>query len=157
MTEEEVDMSDDSQHSEQQSETTTATTTGVKWGDPINPERQAELQGYLDRWQEETDHGERRGPFEKGPGQRGVHLTGADVFWLAEQRKHGEWGYVPNLHLEGAYLFEAQLKDANLRRTDLEGADLGRTHMEGADLRGAWFDSKDYTQSRHTRPYDQPR
>lgn len=36
---------------------------GKRWGDLISEERQAKLQGYLDRWAEETDHGERKGPF----------------------------------------------------------------------------------------------
>ena len=115
---------------------------GERWGDPISEDRQKELQGYLDRWAAKTDHGERKGPFDKGPGQRGVHLTGADVFWLAEQRKHGEGGHVRNLHLEGAYLFGAQLKGADLSKADLESTDLGSANLEGANLRGAWFDSK---------------
>ena len=29
-------------------------------GRPISPERQLELQGYLDQWQAETDHQERK-------------------------------------------------------------------------------------------------
>jgi hypothetical protein len=49
----------------------------TRWGDPISKERQAELQGYLDRWEAETNHGERKGPFA------GTRLNGADVFWLA--------------------------------------------------------------------------
>jgi hypothetical protein len=68
-----------------------------KWGDPISPERQAELQGYLDRRQAETDHGKRKGPFDD------IELTGADVFWLAEQSERDGYGPVPNLHLETLY------------------------------------------------------
>jgi hypothetical protein len=79
-------MSDESGQSEQQNETTTATTTSDKWGDSISPDRQAELQGYLDRWQAETGHGKGSEPFA------GVRLTGADVFWLAEQSGHNEDG-----------------------------------------------------------------
>jgi hypothetical protein len=58
---------------EQQSQSTTTTmqaaptsgcphpeAVGKRWGDLISPERQAELQGYLERWQAETDHGERK-------------------------------------------------------------------------------------------------
>jgi hypothetical protein len=78
---------------------------GKRWGDPISEERQAELQGYLDRWQAETDHGERKGPFHKQPGQHmGITLCGADVSWLAEQSGRGEYGAVPNLHLETLYV-----------------------------------------------------
>jgi hypothetical protein len=37
---------------------------GKRWGDPITEERCAELQDYIDRWQAETDHGERKGLFD---------------------------------------------------------------------------------------------
>jgi hypothetical protein len=87
--ESEADMSDESGQSEQPQE------QAPKWRDPISPERQEELQGYLDRWQAVTDHGERKRPFAK------VRLTGADVFWLAEQSGHDKDGDVPNLQLEG--------------------------------------------------------
>jgi hypothetical protein len=30
--------------------------TGIHWGDSISMERQQELQGYLDRWEAESDH-----------------------------------------------------------------------------------------------------
>src|SRR5690242_1647704 len=94
---------------------------GTRWGDPIREERQAELQGYLDLWESEIGYSARRGPFDsdgwKGTGTAGPHLTGADVFWLAEQSEHGRFGGVPYLHLEGAI--------------------LGWTHLEGTDLRGA--------------------
>jgi hypothetical protein len=59
---------------------------GMRWGDPISEERQAELQRYLDRWVAETNHGERGGPFE------GISLTGADVSWLADQSGRDENG-----------------------------------------------------------------
>jgi hypothetical protein len=91
---------------------------GNRWDDPISEERQAELQGYLDRWQAETDHGERRGPFDKSPGELGVSLTGADVAWLADQSGRDRNGGVPNLHLEGARLNEAHLAGpASTKRT----------------------------------------
>jgi hypothetical protein len=63
-------MSDEQRRQEQeriqvaQAEAQPAETTGDRWGDPISAERQAELQGYLDRWAAETDHGERAGPFD---------------------------------------------------------------------------------------------
>lgn len=129
---------------------------------PISAERQAELQGYLDRWQAETDHGDCKGPFDNAPDQEGVSLTGADVSWLAEQSGRDAFGRVPNLHLEradlrwahldgvsligahldGAILREAHLDGAILREAHLERADLSWAHLAGADLRGAWLDSK---------------
>ena len=57
-------------------------------------ERQAELQGYLDRWAAETDHGDRKGPFDLGPNQFTLWLTGADVSWFAYQPRGDR------LHLE---------------------------------------------------------
>jgi len=133
--------------SEQQSQTATAvqaTTTsacphpevvGQRWGDPISEERRAELQRYLDRWASETGHGERKGPFDTGPGDlgfRGVPLTGADVDWLERQ----SWGNQPgrrpsNLHLEGANLGQAHLERIILtEEAHLEGADLIGAHLE---------------------------
>ena len=82
-----------------------AEVVGKRWGDPISEERQAELQGYFDRWAAETDHGERKGPFDAQQGTAlGVRLTGADVSWLAEQSGRDEYGRVPNLHLETLYV-----------------------------------------------------
>jgi hypothetical protein len=89
-----------------------AGTTGDRWGDPISIERQVQLQGYLDRWwAAETDHGERKGPFDTDRlGEAGVQLTGADVFWLAAQSGRNERGAMPNLHVEGANLRYAHLE-----------------------------------------------
>ncbi len=105
-------MSDEQRQQVQvaQAEAQPAETTGDHWGDPISEERQAELQGYLDRWQAESDHGERTGPFGAGPGKWGVALTGADVFWLAEQSGREMLGAVLNLHLEGTTLLSAHLE-----------------------------------------------
>jgi len=146
---------------------------GKRWGDAISVERQVELQGYLDRWAAVTDHGERRGPFDRGGSgdeERRPYLTGADVFWLAEQSGRLEYGGVPNLHLEranlrgahlegatlaaaylletnlfGAHLAGADLSNAQLERADLslaqlQGANLTGAKIWGADLRVAWFD-----------------
>src|SRR5258707_7969519 len=87
------------------------------WGQPISEERQAELRGYLERWEAETDHGERIGPFY------GVYLTGADVFWLVEQAGRDEIGDMP-LHLERVRLAGAHLEEAYLSGVHLEGAQL---------------------------------
>jgi uncharacterized protein YjbI with pentapeptide repeats len=92
------------------------------------------LQGHLDRWQAEAEHGERKGPFFR------VRLTGADVFWLVEQSGHEEVGYVSNLHLEGADLRDTQLKGADLAGAYLESASLTGAHLENADLSGAYLD-----------------
>ncbi len=112
------------------------------WGQPINAERQAELQGYLDRWAAETDHGERKGPFE------GIALTGADIFWLTG-------GY---LGFKERFLREAQvlqsvsgfidfdllhLGGADFRQAHLEGARLPTARLEGARLFGASLLSAD--------------
>jgi hypothetical protein len=107
-----------------------AETTGNRWGEPISAERQAELQGYLDRWEAETDHGEREGPFDGGLLKLSVDLTGADVLWLAEQSRRRLFGKVPDLHLE-----HADLRDAHLERANLTGA-----HLEGAKLGGRYSD-----------------
>lgn len=63
------------------------------WGQPISEERQAELQGYLDRWAAaESGHIGTRGPFD------GMCLTGADVRWLATQSGRDEPGWqMPNM------------------------------------------------------------
>jgi len=50
-----------------------------KSGEPISENRQAALQGYLDRWQESMNYGERKGPFDKIP------LTSANSSWPAKQ------------------------------------------------------------------------
>jgi hypothetical protein len=102
-----------------------------KWGDPISSERQAELQGYLDRWQAKADHGDRKGPFAQ------VQLTGADVYWLAKRSRRDRRGRLPHLHLEGADLCGAHLEKADLRGAALDGADLRDACLNGADLRDA--------------------
>jgi uncharacterized protein YjbI with pentapeptide repeats len=101
---------------------------------PISPERQAELQDYLDRWQAESDHGERKGPFAE------VRLSGADVRWLVTQFWRSNDGTVPDLHLEGAQLNEAHLEGAHLDFAHLYGATLSSAHLEGAHLPGANLD-----------------
>lgn len=107
---------------------------GKRWGDPISPKRQAELQSILDAWNaSDANHGERRGPFHH------VQLTGAEVCWLAEQsgRVGAFVGPAPNLHLEGADLEGTHLEGATLNDAHLEGATLSYAHLEGADLERA--------------------
>jgi hypothetical protein len=117
---------------------------GKRWGDPISEERQAELQSYLDRWEAETDHGERKGPFDLRSGRQrvpspfdlgpGVPLTGADVSWLAERSRRNSFREVPNLHLEGTNFRGAHLEGANLSAAHLEGTYLNDAHLEDAKL-----------------------
>jgi hypothetical protein len=126
--------------SEQQSEPTTTTVPATEsipsdtWGQPISVERQVELQGYLDRWEAETEHGNRRGPFDS------VKLGRADVYWLAEQSGRDEEGRVPNLHLEWANLSTSHLEGADLREAHLEGTNLYLAHLESADLSKAYLE-----------------
>lgn len=111
-----------------------------KWGDEISDERKAELQQYLQTWEQETDHGERRGPFD------GIKLTGEDVFWLAELSGREYYlvsSAVPNLHLDGADLSYATLTNANLRRATLTGANLRFATLDDADLGEATLDDAD--------------
>jgi hypothetical protein len=153
---------------EQQSETTASVMVSNKWGIPIGKERQAELQGYLDRWQAETDHGARRGPFDEGPEKPGVQLTGADVFWLSMRLLAGRFGIgageeaiaeawgrlqkaaergfftqefrLDGLRLEGARLGYADLRGALLWHAHLEGANCWGIHLEDAQLEDANLD-----------------
>src|SRR5262249_33113960 len=138
-----------------------------RWGEPISKERQAELDGYLQRWEAEErpggpGHGERAGPFAGATApEPGVLLTGADVCYLAaraltggvaaeaaaraaaQARLHGAAGKIHTglnmsaLHLAGADLRGAQLTGASLTNAQLMGADLIGAHLAGADLRGA--------------------
>lgn len=127
----------------------------LKWGDDISPERTTELDGQLRAWEQETDHGERIGPFDK-TGWTG-RLTGADVFYLAARaatRSEGDvaeaaerlrtaWGLdryqfnLSALHLEQADLSRANLTGADLSRANLTRADLSRANLTEAYLRFA--------------------
>ena len=113
-----------------------------RWGRPISEVRQAELRRMMDSWNaSNTDHGGRSGPFYRKP------LTGADVFWLAEEIARDESGSANSLPLEGADLHGAflesaaltfaRLEGADLRNAALDGANLSYAHLEGADLSGA--------------------
>lgn len=106
---------------------------GKRWGDPIDEELQLDLQNYLDQWADESDHGNRVGPFHK------VTLSGADVFWLAAQSGRDALGFLPTLHLEGAKLSTAHLEGADLVGSHLEGADLRETYLDGAHLSEAYL------------------
>jgi uncharacterized protein YjbI with pentapeptide repeats len=140
-----------------------AMTDEHRWGEPITPERQAELDGYLQRWAaEETaaggpGHGERAGPFAGATAREpGVPLTGADVFYLATRAiaggQHADAELLAaaqaqlrsaglasalnlaTLHLEGASLHLAHLEHAYLKEAHLEHARLFGVHLEDAVL-----------------------
>ena len=119
-------------------------TGGNKWGSPISEERQTELRALFERqkeWVAQPDATRAESAFN------GVALSGADVFWLAEESGRNGTGWVPNLHLEranlgaahleGANLMGARLARANLTSVHLEGATLERARLEGAHLVGA--------------------
>lgn len=120
------------------------------WGDPISPERRAELQEMFERqkqWEEQKDH---------DPGQsvfNGERLTGAEVFWLAAMALREEEGDLDRaaaklrmedgyfdlsgLHLEGVNLREAELQHAHLNGAHLDGANLDWVQLQRATLNGA--------------------
>ncbi|HEX8995193.1 MAG TPA: pentapeptide repeat-containing protein [Ktedonobacterales bacterium] len=105
---------------------------GNAWGDSISEARQAELRELFERqkaWVAQPDATRGDSVF------KGVQLTGADVYWLAEASGRDEFGGLPNLHLEQATLSSAQLEKADLRRAQLKGAYLVWAHLDGADLR----------------------
>jgi uncharacterized protein YjbI with pentapeptide repeats len=113
------------------------------YGTPISAMRQADLQGYLDHWQMEIGRDKRRGPFDSSENGVDVQLTGADVFWLANQSGRSPIGWLPNLHLEGAQLFQAYLEGADLRGAHLEGANLRLAHLKNALLRDTHLERAD--------------
>jgi hypothetical protein len=118
------------------------------WGQPSSAERQAELQGYLDRWDAETAYGNRRGPFDRGISQdQAPRLTGADVFWLAERvRDENDW--VPRLQLQGADLSGVQLQEARLRKAQFQGANLYRAQLQGCILQEAQLQDANLIEAR---------
>lgn len=137
---------------------------GDAWGDVISDERKAELEERLQAWEQETDHGERKGPFDsRGPSKKeraALRLSGADVFWLAARTVAGTgeaWAIavqmerlrraqvdrplylllrLDGLHLEGAMVRDAHLEHAMLSGAHLEHAMLARANLEKAALFG---------------------
>src|SRR5262250_1954111 len=100
------------------------------YGQPTSDERQRLLQQRLDAWATEARH-ELLGPFDS------VALTGADVFWLAEQSRGIAARGVSPLLLQGARLQSAHLQGADLRDAHLERANLSGAQLQGANLSGA--------------------
>ncbi len=132
-----------------------ATQVGYKWGDDILPKRKVWLEGRLQAWKSEADHGKKRGPFA------GDSLNGADVYWLAarslaasaDEAAIADWKTsektlstfhgVPELHLEGALLGGADLQAVDLEGAHLEGADLHGAHLQGRRYMGTDKDKVD--------------
>ena len=122
---------------------------GNRWGDPIGKERQAELQGYLDRWLAETDHGKKIGPYDRirSAGdelEQRLILTGADVFWIAEQSGSDNPIKASNMRLGGADLSHAHLEGAKLSKAHMDYVGLQEAYLNGSDLSyahldGAWL------------------
>jgi hypothetical protein len=133
---------------------------GAAWGESITKKRAAKLEATLQAWNQEADHGERKGPFDNGPDNLGIPLTGADVFWLAARSLAGTGEaqavaeqmdrlralprmvkeptiFLSGLNLSGAFLFGADLSKADLSEANLSKADLSETDLSGADLSGA--------------------
>jgi hypothetical protein len=128
---------------------------GTHWGDSLTSDRQAERQAARDAWNASiADYGDRRNPFDQegrdAEAQERIHLTGADVFWIAIHGVGDYDGSAPWLrperadlrraHLEGVHLRSARLKSAGLSVAHLEHARLNAALPGGADLRWAHLD-----------------
>ena len=117
---------------------------GEAWGDAISEERQRELEATLAAWEAETDHGERRGPFDRVGGSGRLFLTGADVFYLAARalvHAKPDFGQpLPNLTAaRTALLGPIRRFPVNLDFSVLQlaGANLAGVSMKKARLHGA--------------------
>ncbi|HLV99912.1 MAG TPA: pentapeptide repeat-containing protein [Ktedonobacterales bacterium] len=147
------------------------TSIGERWGEFPPEERQAELRKRMEAWEQETDHGDRLGPFD------GVGLNAAEVFWLATLvvTTHYYGGVAPgdlrfrynelpppsglpvgpdtrtfwlslnlsNLHLEGASFYGVNLEGVQLTGAQLQGAHLSRARLSGAHLTKAQLQEAD--------------
>lgn len=149
---------------DQQPAETQGQQTGIAWGDPISPERLAELKVMFERqrvWAENENRDIAQSVFNR------VELTGADVFWLmaiaistpdgdlddvaiklrAPRSPSVAWdstlGTLPSLNLHGIRLFNAQLQEAKLPTAHLEDAYLSWAHLQGANLSRAFLDGAD--------------
>jgi uncharacterized protein YjbI with pentapeptide repeats len=162
--------------SDSTAESADAPKIGDTWGDDISEERKEELVAFIAAWDAETDHGDRRGPFDK------AKLTGADVFYLAacnldeatftssddayadltaartalrNHRSHPFLFVALNLaganlklaQLTEAFLYGAHLEGVNLVGANLERANLGSVRLEGADLSSAQLQGSDLFQA----------
>jgi uncharacterized protein YjbI with pentapeptide repeats len=147
-----------------------AMTDEHRWGEPIPPERQAALDGYLQRWAAEEpaaggkSHGEWAGPFALPDKiHSGVPLTGSDVFYLATRALAGglsadaealaaarsrlhadQFGLITGSQRITLDLSGLHLEGADLTAAHLEGAQLGNAHLEGAWLNRAYLEQADF-------------
>jgi uncharacterized protein YjbI with pentapeptide repeats len=136
---------------------------GVRWGDPISEERQAELRALADRQREWAAQPEAT----RGDSHfTGVALTGADVFWLAAHALAGPEGDLAALqqelrrfpvyhkkpgmdvyYQEGMDLAALYLEGADLRAAQLEAAVLGRAHLAGVNLVDAHLEGANFIEA----------
>jgi uncharacterized protein YjbI with pentapeptide repeats len=126
--------------------------TGNRWGNPITPERTAELRELADRqraWVDSAPDGQRdldESVFN------GLALTAAEVFWLAAYALAGPEGDLEaaaaqlrdtsgigrlsrdlsSLHLECASLYGARLQKASLYGAQSQEVDLAGAQLEEA-------------------------
>ncbi len=111
--------------------------SGDVWGDDISEERKAYLEQRLQAWEQEANHGKRKGPFDDGPDEIGVPLTGADVFWLAARTAMASGDETAITHAK-AILNDKRFRPA-VTELHLEGAVLHGAHLEGPpSARRAW-------------------
>jgi hypothetical protein len=119
--------------------------TGIACDDDISEERQRELDATLAAWDAESDHGERKGPFDPAyldyEDPIRLKLTGADVFSLATCALIGttppEMDMVAELRgpnrRYGFGLSKLNLEGANLQKAQLTGACLPKAQLGGAN------------------------
>lgn len=150
----------------QQPVETSTEPAGIAWGDPISPERLAELKELFERqkeWAAQPIRDINQSAF------KGVKLTGTDIFWLTAIAIAGPEGNleaaktrldiavstltftqiesIEVLHLDGASLHKAQLAGAYLRGAHLVGADLRGANLSKANLFGVRLEGADLFQA----------
>lgn len=132
------------------------------WGDSISDERKAELKTLADQQRDRAALSES----QRGDSYfAGVHLNGADVFWLATYALAGPTGNMDEaekrlratsddlilrlsldlstLHLEESDLRDAHLEAADLRKAHLEGITAAHAYMERVVLYEAHLEGAD--------------
>jgi hypothetical protein len=124
---------------EQQSQASTTETTekpANAWGQSIGAERQAQLAELVKRQREWLATPETQRGFSAF---KGVPLTGADVFWLAQHSRRDNTGRLRDFNLDGANLVRAHLAGANLFNASLKYVSADSAIFDGADLTEAQF------------------
>jgi hypothetical protein len=96
------------------------------WGDRISEERQAALDALAEQqrtWAEQPEATRGDSPL------KGVHFTGAEVFWLAKRVLAGPNGDAAALTAAETRLRAHDFPEV-LSALHLEGVNLGRAHLE---------------------------